>query len=294
MMRFTARFERGQQAIWLLAPWLLGTCLLVLLPLLGTLGLLFTQYDVLSAPTWVGLTNITHVGNNPLFWRAITNSLIFLAVAIPLRFGLTLGLGVVLAKPRPHARWYRTIIYIPSLIPDVAYALLWLWIFNPIYGPLNLLLTALGLPPSPWLLDATSARMSLVLLTVFQIGDGFVMIIAGRQSLSQHYYDAAAVDGASPWQQFRHITLPLLAPWLVLLILRDCVVTLQQTITTTALMTKGEPYYATLFLPSLIYQEAFDRFRFGPAAVMMLALFVGLGLIAVSVVMITRRTLGRG
>ncbi len=246
-------YRRGQQSIWLLSPWLFGTLLLVVLPLVGTLGLMFTQYDALSSPTWVGLANIAHVGNNPLFWRAVANSLMFLAVAIPGRFGLTLAIGLALAKPRPHARWYRTIIYIPSLIPDVAYALLWLWIFNPLYGPLNLLLSALGLPPSPWLVDATSARMSLVLMTVFQIGDGFVMVVTGRQALTQHYDDAAAVEGASSWQQFRHITLPLLAPWLVLLILRDCVVTLQQTITTTALMTKGEPYYATLFLPSLIY-----------------------------------------
>jgi multiple sugar transport system permease protein len=161
----------------------------------------------------------------------------------------------------------------------VPYALIWLWIFNPIYGPLNQALSALGLPAPVWLLQPDTARLAIVIMSLFQIGEGFVVLLAGRQEIPPDYYHAAAVDGASAWQMFRLITLPLLAPWLLVLTIRDALLSAQSTFTPALLMTGGGPYYATLFTPLLVYQEAFDRFRFGRAAAMMLVLLLGLGLL---------------
>jgi multiple sugar transport system permease protein len=160
----------------------------------------------------------------------------------------------------------------------VAYALIWLWIFNPIYGPLNMLLGSLGLPTPAWLVNEQTALPALALMTLFQIGEGFAVLLTGLQEIPQDYYRAAALDGAGSWQLFRYITLPLLAPWLLLITMRDVIVTIQGTFTSASIMTGGGPYYATLFAPMLIYQTAFDRFRFGEGAAMMLLVFSGVGI----------------
>ena len=109
----------------------------------------------------------------------------------------------------------------------------------------------------------STALPALVIMSLFQIGEGFILLLAGLQQCPEDYYEAGAIDGASRWQLFRYITLPLLAPWLLLLTVRDIIVTAQNTFTPAYLMTGGGPYYATLFMPLLIYEEAFDRFRFG-------------------------------
>ena len=113
----------------------------------------------------------------------------------------------------------------------------------------------------------------------FQLGEGFIILLAGLQEIPHDYYDAAAVDGGSRWLMFRRITLPLLMPWLFLLSIRDTIASIQSSFAPAYLMTEGGPYYATLFLPLLIFEEAFDRFRFGEASAMMVVMFVGVGLL---------------
>jgi multiple sugar transport system permease protein len=174
------------------------------------------------------------------------------------------------------------------VIPNVAYALIWAWIFNPIYGPLNLVLGAVGLPTPAWLARPDTALLAIAIMSAFQIGEGLVVLLAGLQDIPQDYYQSAALDGGTRWQLFRFITLPLLAPWLLLLTLRDIILSAQSTFTPAYLMTGGGPYYATLFMPLLIYQSAFDRFRFGQGAAMMLLLFLSVGLLIVLVYLVMR------
>jgi multiple sugar transport system permease protein len=162
-------------------------------------------------------------------------------------------------------------------VPSVAYALIWLWIFNPRYGPLNLALASLGLPTPAWLIDSTTALPAIAMTALFQIGEGFVVVLAGLQHVPEEYYHASALDGAGRAATLRHITMPLLAPWLLLLTIRDVIVSAQSTFTPALLMTGGGPYYATLFVPLLMYETAFDRFRFGQGAAMMLLLLVVVG-----------------
>lgn len=263
----------------LLLPFLTGVLILVFLPAGLSFALAFAAYDGLSPPAWRGFQNYRQLIGDDLFWRAVVNSLTFLALTVPLRTLITLGLALLLHRSRPGVRLYRAAVYLPTVVPGVAYALIWLWILNPVYGPLNLILGVFGLPMAAWLVDPRTALPALAFAALFQIGEGFVVLIAGLQHIPEDYYDAAAIDGAGRMATFRYVTLPLIMPWLLLIIIRDVIASAQNTFTPALIMTGGGPYYATLFLPLLMYQTAFDRFRFGEGAAMTVALFAGVGVL---------------
>ena len=261
--------------LWaMLTPYLVGTLLLVGLPALMSGVLAFTAYDALTPPVYVGFANFRLLAADPIVGQAIGNSLLFIALAVPLRILGALALAMLLLRPRRGATGYRAAVYVPTVIPDVAYALIWLWILNPVFGPVNVALEALGLPTPGWLADAETARFPFVIMAAFQIGEGFVVLLAALRGLSPEVFAAGAVDGAGRWAAFRYLTLPLLLPWLALLTFRDIVLSLQWTFTPSFVMTGGDPYYATMFLPLLTYEEAFDRFRFGAGSALMLLTFV--------------------
>ncbi len=287
MRRFLLPWRIGLWAM--LLPYLLGTLLLVALPALMSAGLAFTSYDALSAPVFVGFANFRLLAADPMVTTAFANSLVFIVLAVPLRILGALALALLLQRPRRGVGGYRAAVYVPTVIPDVAYALIWLWIFNPLFGPVNVALGALGLPMPAWLAEADTARYPFVIMSLFQIGEGFVVLLAALRGLPREYFDAGAVDGAGRWAAFRYLTLPLLLPWLVLLTFRDVVLSFQWTFTPSFVMTGGDPYYATLFVPLLIYEEAFDRFRFGPGSALMLLVFLATAVIIVGLYLLFRR-----
>lgn len=275
------RLQRGYQRVLhgLLLPYVLGTLVLIALPALLTFALAFTQYDGLSSPVWIGLDNFRELFANPLVWTAIQNSVYFVVLAVPLRLLGALSLALLLNQRSRASGAYRAAIYLPTIIPDVAYALIWIWIFNPVYGPLNMILGSLGLPAPAWLVQPNTAKLAIVIMSLFQIGEGFVVLLAGLHDIPEDFYASAALDGGSRWQMFWRITLPLLAPWLLLLTIRDITLSAQSTFTPAYIMTDGGPYFSTLFMPLLIFDEAFERFRMGSGAAMLLLFFIGLGLL---------------
>ena len=272
MRRFSLSWQAGLWAM--LLPYLVGTLLLVGLPALMSAILAFTTYDALTPPVFVGFANFRLLAADPIVTTAIGNSLVFILLAVPLRILGALGLALLLLRPRRGVSGYRAAAYVPTVIPDVAFALIWLWIFNPLFGPVNVALGALGLPQPGWLADAETARYPFVVMSVFQIGEGFVVLLAALRGLPREYFDAGAVDGAGRWGSFRYLTLPLLLPWLALLTFRDIILTFQWTFTPSFVMTGGDPYYSTMFLPLLVYEEALDRFRFGAGSALMLLMFL--------------------
>lgn len=281
--------RRYQLSLYLmLAPFLIGVTLLVVLPAALTFGLAFTAYDGLAPPTWRGLANFRSLAADELFHTAIGNSLLFAALTVPLRTLLTLGLALLLARPRCGVGLYRAAVYLPTVVPGVAYAMVWLWILNPLYGPLNLGLGALGLPMPAWLADPRTALLAIALAGLFQLGEGFVVLLAGLQEIPADYYEVAALDGAGRLAIFGRIVLPLLAPWLLLVVVRDLIVSVQSSFTPALVMTDGGPYYATLLVPLLIYRTAFDSLRFGEGAAMTAVVFVGVGVL----VAVTHRLFG--
>ena len=272
-------------------PFLLGMVGLVVLPAAASLAVAFFDYTPLHATqfVWSGLDQFVQLGQDPLFWTALGNSLLYTAGAVPLRAAGALGLALLLERRRRGIGVYRAAIYLPTVIPDVAYALVWLWIFNPLFGPISQVLRTLHLPQQSWLIDPNGARAIVIVMAVWQVGVGLVIMLAALRDIPPELYDAALVDGAGFWTRLRKIVLPLIAPTFLLLIFRDTIASLQDNFAPALLVTKGGPHYATLFLPLKIYTDAFQNFRFGYGAAMVWVLYGVTALIVLVQYLSTRR-----
>ena len=268
-----ARIRTQRRAAWgLLTPFALGVVLLLGVPAVLTFGYAFTDHTGFGDPSFTGLANVRRALADPLAAASLRASLTFALLAVPLRLLIAGSLGIALARPWRGARLARVLVYLPTVIPDVALALVFLWVFNPLYGPVNQVLGALGLPQPVWLGTAWGARWAIVTMMLFPIGEAFLVVLAGRRELDHTVYEAATVDGASAWQQLWHVTLPQLAPLLVLLALRDTILSLQVNFVPAYILTDGGPDAATLFLPVYIYDQAFEFLGFGYGALLSLIL----------------------
>ena len=268
------RRERRQLAL-MVAPYVIGLVGLVLLPALVTLAMSFAEYDLIRAPQWIGLANFTELAEDPAFRAALRNSLGFAAVAVPLRLLLALGLALLLHRRAFGVGAARTSAVLPTVVPEIAYGLLWLWLFNPLYGPINLFLqlggrnglTVLGRTPPQWLTDPTDARAGIILMSLFTIGESFIILLAARLALPREVYELAAIEDATGWDIFRRITLPLMAPLLGLLLLRDTILSFQISFVPALVVTDGgPPPYSTTYLSLFVYRNAFEYLRYGYAA----------------------------
>lgn len=274
--KFKVRLSYQGQAVLFLIPYLLGTLVLVVLPALATVALSLTAYHAVDSPVWVGLDNFRRLSETPLVQQSLYNTLLFAGAAVPLRLLGALIVAFLLSSRRRGSGLYRAAAYLPTIMPEAAYTMVWLWILNPVYGPLNLILSALRLPAPDWLSAPGTARVAILLMALVQIGEGFVVVLAARQNIALALYESAQVDGANRWQSFRWITLPLIVPWLLLLLGRDVVVAVQNTFTPSFILNYGGPYYATTFLPLLIYELMFDFTDWGLASAVLVVTYVWL------------------
>ena len=216
-----------------------------------------------------------------MLWR----SALFVAIAVPLRLAVATGLALLLHARARGARAGRTFAFLPSVVPDAAWAMIWLFLLNPIYGPVNWLLGLVGIAPVSWFSDGNAAFVAIVLMLAFTVGEAFIVALAARQELPEELYSVARLEGAGAWFVLRTVTLPLMAPVLALLATRDVAVSLQATFTATYLLTDGGPDRATLFLPIYSFDMGFELLRYGYASAMMLLGFLGclaLGVAAVA------------
>ncbi|MBI1801534.1 MAG: sugar ABC transporter permease [Chloroflexi bacterium] len=265
----------------LLVPYGLALGLLVFAPMLYTLALSFTEYDIFSPPRWIALGNFTRLLSDSLFWTALGNSLWFALGTVLLRVAGALLLALALNRDGRAIEFARAVIYLPTIMPEVAYALVWLLILNPGYGPLNLALGAVGLPQFPWLQTEFTARLSLVVMSGFELGEGFVLLLAALQTIPHELFEASALDGASRAQTFRRVIWPLLVPSLLLLAFRDTALSFYDSFAPSVITTETGPYYATFFLPNYIFNKSFGLFQYGYGSAMTVCLYlVGLLLIA--------------
>jgi multiple sugar transport system permease protein len=269
--RPTLSYQR-QNALFLV-PYLLGTLVLVVVPALMTLAVSFADYHGIRPPTWVGLENFRRLAEAPLVRVGLYNTLIFAAAAVPLRLLGALGLALLLGGRGRGVGSARVAAFLPTVLPEVAYALVWLWILNPVSGPLNVMLGALGLPAPAWMTQDGTARLAIVLMALLQVGEGFVLLLVARQTVPASVYEAAEVDGANRWQGFWRITLPLIMPWILLLLCRDLIVSVQNTFTSSFVLAYGGPNYATTFLPLLIYELSFDFLDWGLASAVLVVVY---------------------
>lgn len=269
------RDRESRQLRWMLVPYAVGLTGLVLLPTLVTLGLALTDYDLVRPARLVGLANLVELAGDEVFRIAVVNSVVFALVASPLRVLGALGLALLLHRRSRGVGTARVAAVLPTAVPEIAYGLLWLWLLNPFYGPINVALrvggqngaTVFGRTPPQWLTDPTDARLAIILLSLFTIGEAFVVLLTARQALPGEVYELAQVEDATGWDVFRRVTLPLLAPVLALLLLRDTILSFQLSFVPALVVTEGgPPPYATTYLSLFVYRNAFEYLRYGYAA----------------------------
>lgn len=288
-----------RRTLWLMAlPYVVGLVALVGGPAIATFALAFTDYDLIRRPSFVGLDNARELVHDPVFRIALVNSLVFAAIAVPLRLGAALGLALLLHRRSRGAGTARAAVILPTIVPELAYGLLWLWLLNPLYGPVNALLTtggeagltAFGRLPPQWLTDPNHARAGMILMSVFTIAEGFVILLVARRAVPADLYELAAVEDATWWDVFRRITLPLMLPVVALLALRDVVLSLQLNLIPALVVTEGgPPDHATTYLGLFVYRNAFEYLRYGYAAaatVVLLALTAAI--VAVQLALLAR------
>jgi multiple sugar transport system permease protein len=280
--------ERRQVAL-MLAPYVAGALLLFVIPAQLSFALALTDADLLSPSEYIGLENFRELTEDPLFGGVLWRSALFVAIAVPLRLVIATGFALLLHARFRGAGAGRTGAFLPSVIPDSAYALVWLFLLNPIYGPINGLLGLFGIAPVSWFSDGTAAFAAIVLMLAFTVGEAFIVALAARQELPAELYEVARLEGARPGYVLRAVTLPLMAPVLLLLATRDAAVSLQASFTVTYLLTDGGPDRATLFLPIYSFDKGFEQLQYGYASAMMLLGFLGCLSIGVIQYLVVRR-----
>jgi len=269
--------DRGVRQIgWLalfLLPGLGGLLIFTVLPILASLLLTLFQWDLLTAPRFVGLANYARLIADEAFWGALRHTLAFIAGYLPLVLLLGLGLALALNAPLRGIGAIRTAFFLPVVSSWVAVALLWSWLFNPRYGLINYLLGLLGLPQPGWLFDPAWAMPAIVLTSVWKdLGFVVVLFLAGLQAIPAEYYEAASLDGAGPWARLRAITLPLLAPTTFFVTIISLINSFQ-VFDQVWVMTEGGPAGATTVLVERVVRHAFSYGEMGYAATISWAIF---------------------
>lgn len=250
----------------------MGFILFTFGPMLISLSVSFTDWDLLTDPRWVGLENYRNLVEDPLFKQSIKVTLTYTAAYVPLDLvgGLLLALLV-----RPRFRGigiFRTIFYLPTVFSGVAFVVVWLWMLNPNGGLINLALGWFGIEGPRWLLDPQYALWSLVLMSFWGWGRSMALYLGGLQSIPGELYEAAAMDGAGSFRQFFAVTLPLLSPTIFFNLVLSVIATFQS-FTSAFVATNGGPLDSTLFLVLYIYRQAFEFFHMGYAAALAWVLF---------------------
>ena len=275
-------------------PYLLGSLLLVVVPLGLALALAFTSYYGFRAPEPTGVENWVRLLRDEKFWDAVGVSALLALVVVPLRMALAVGAALLLARRRGVGTAAgRVAAYLPSVIPEAAWALLWLWILNPLYGPLPALLDALGVPSPGFLTEPWGARAGLALVMAFQVGEAFVVALAARAAIPGRLHEALAVEGASSWFATRRLTLPLMAPLVLVLAVRDVVVVVQNAFVPALLVTEGGPANATTTAPLHLYVRAFEYGELGYASTLSVTLLVLTAVAAALPLWLAARMAGR-
>lgn len=253
-------------------PFILGFLFWFLIPAGTAAWLSFHDWNMIRAPKFVWFENFTRLFSDRLFWQALKVTLIYSAVSVPLRLVIGFLVAVLLNTKVKGMPFFRTIFYLPSIVPAVANAVLWAWILNSEFGLLNAGLSLLGISKIRWLQEPELALPALILMSLWTIGGSMVIYLAGLQGIPDVFYEAAEIDGAGAWPKFWNITIPLMGP-IILFNLVMGIIGSFQVFTAGFLITDGGPQNATLFYVLYMYQTAFERLRMGYAAALAWVLF---------------------
>jgi len=276
--RFRVSYQRGEILLaWaMVSPWLLGFFLLTAFPMIASLVISFFEWNILSAPKWVGLANYEKLFLiDPLPMHSLRITVIFSLASIPLNIVFGLAIAMLLNTNIRGLSVFRTIYYLPAILSGVAVAILWQWIFSSDFGLLNTALRVFGIEGPAWLGSKIWVLPAFVIMRLWSVGGGMVIYLAGLQAIPTDLYEAAEIDGANWWQRIFRITLPMLSPTIFFQLITGVIFTMQ-IFTETFIMTDGGPANASLFYLLYLYRQAFQNFKMGYASALAWVFFIAI------------------
>jgi len=267
--------------------WIVGLAAFTAYPVVASLFYSFCDYSILKSPVWCGLENYHQLLQDGLFWKSLRNTLFYAGLSVPLGTAVALGLAMLLNRPVKGRSVFRLLFFMPSIVPVVASAMLWLWIFNGEYGLmngfLNPILAPFGLRGPAWLADPSWSKPAQVIMSLWGTGNAMVIYLAGLQNVPSELYEAAEIDGATAWQRFRHVTLPTIAPVVAFNAIM-ALISAMQLFAQAYIMSEaangngnasdGNPERSTLFYSIYLFSTAFQDLRMGYASAMAYILFL--------------------
>ena len=258
-----------------ISPWLFGFAVFTVYPVLASLYYSFCDYDVLSRPIWVGLLNYQDMASDQVYWKSLSNTLVFSAISLPLGLCFALALALLLNRPVGGRGFFRAVYYLPSLVPAVAAGAVWLWILNTRSGLINQALLSLGVDrPPQWLDDPSWTKPGLALVAIWGCGNTVVILLAALQGVPRTLLEAATIDGASAWRRLWHVVLPAISPVIYFNFIIGVIGALQTFATVFVMFTNGGPDRSVLFYAVYLYESAFESRQMGYACAMAWVLFL--------------------
>ena len=255
-------------------PWIFGFLIFLVYPILASLLYSFTNFSVLREPKMVGISNYRELAGDDVFLTTLKNTLMYVVGAVPLGTVVAIGLAMLLNTKVKGMALYRTLFFLPSLVPMVALGTLFLWVFNGDYGLLNNALRGVGLSPPNWLSDPLWAKWTLILISTWGSGQAMVIYLAALQDVPISLYEAAEIDGAKLWAKTRNVTLPMISPVILFNVLMGIIGSLQVFAVPYVMFPDGQPARSTYFFASYLYDNAFRFQRMGYASAIGWVMFV--------------------
>ncbi len=247
------------------APWLVGLVIFYLYPIGASLYYSFTDYNVLQPPSWSGLSNYRAILNDPLFWTAVENTIFMVGIGIPIYTIADIAVALLLNAKVPGQAFFRSVVFLPTLIPVVVLSILWDRLLDPQAGLANVMLQTLGFNGPGWFASPSWVKPSFILMTLWGTGNAVVIYLAGLQNVDPALYEASAVDGANWWHKIWHVTLPSLSPVILFNVILAIIASVQF-FTQAFIITAGGPLNASLFYSLYLYQNAFSYLHMGYAS----------------------------
>jgi len=286
-----AAWRRRGLVLLLMSPWIVGFTAFFGYPLVSSLFLSFTHYDLLSSPRWVGLANYKFLfEQDQQVWPAVKNTLWLIAIMVPLQVVFAIGVAMALTRARSGAGFFRTVFYLPTLAPPVAATLGFVFLLNPATGPVNTILGDIGIDGPLWFNSPTWSKPALVLLALWGIGNTMIIFLAALLDVPRHLYESAELDGANALKRFRWVILPSVSPVILFAVVLGVIQALQyftqayvaasvaagqaSQAGSVSTLELGYPEGSTLFYPVLLYYNGFRFFHMGYAAAMAMLLLV--------------------
>lgn len=272
-------------ALLFLAPWLIGFIVFTLFPMISSLLYSFADVRLHHPLDWIGLNNYKELFKDPLFWKSLSNTAYLVLFGVPLILVSAFFCAVLLNLNIRGQAFYRVIYFLPSIIPTMATALLWIWILNPQYGLFNTFLKSLGIEGPNWLYDPHWSKPGLLLMALWGMGQTIIIFLSSLQEVPVHLMEAASLDGANWWQRLRHVTLPMVSPVIAYNLITGVIAMFQyfaqayvfasiSSGVNSGATVVGSPLNSTLFYSVYLYQNGFQYSKFGYASAMAWILFI--------------------